>query len=228
MNLYTEGEFDPVLAQKELGAAAGVTSDTVARRDIARIQAAALIDIAGSLKVLSLEALLAMGQLDEPGGYDDDTEADGFDEPLDLTRADAGTLVRIIREPAAYGVLTGEGGVDQGEPWVGVNWESTGLETPLGTRVFVTELEAIPTDEVPPIPGAPLGAIVELEDGTVLGDGVTPPTLPEYVPPAVADLAEDLDDDFDGDEHKAAEDALAALKAREAERKAAKKKAAKK
>ena len=257
MGIYnTEGDLDLVEAAAELNAQTTVTNRPAAEFVLGKIEAAALLDIAGSLRTLALEASFRMqsaGYIEVDLSAEEDVE---FDELPDVRPEDApaGSRVRLrggTGEPDDFGTLTGESGVSEGEAWVRVKWDGdTGPH-----KTWVRDLEVM---NLP-------GAIVELADGTVLGDGITPPTLTdiresdtplvgvatEAESPALRTDADedddeavsgyeldepanttadpdDLDDDFDGDEHPAALDALAALKAREKAAKAAKAKKGKK
>lgn len=252
MGIYnTEGELDLVEAAAELDAQTTVTNRPAAEFVIGKIEAAALLDIAGSLRVLATESSFAMqaaGVIEVNLSAEPEVGATVRDvRPED---APAGSRVRLIvgaEGELIEGTLTGAMGVDQGERWVVVDWDAGGV-----VKAWADELEVI---SLP-------GAIVELANGTVLGDGVTPATLPkiresdtplvgvatEAETPALRtdededgdeavggyELAnttadpDDLDDDFAGDEHPAAVDAIAALKAREKAAKAAKAKKGKK
>lgn len=194
----------------------GAMSEGLRRAAVAEIQTAALLDIAGSLRVLAAEAAAAMpddngverpDEIDDPKPEERDflivgdlVLADGYDEPGEVTRL----------------------GVSEGATWAEITLASGAI---IG-RVWAENLTRLVGDEAV--------AIVE-RNGETIGDGVTIATLPvteadeaEAAAIVAADHVDEIDDDFDGDEHGEAKSALDVLRANEAERKAAKKKAAKK
>lgn len=163
----TEGDLDLVATTDELRKSGSITDAKLYDKTVRTIQTAALLDIAGSLRVLAHESALAIG-----GAFDLDTPepADEPGETLPDVRpedAPAGSRVRYISAPDLLGTLTGENGVSEGAAWVAVDWDRH--DGDVTSRGWVHGLEVV---SLP-------GAVVELPDGTVLGDGVTPPTLAE-------------------------------------------------
>lgn len=227
-----DGDLDIETAQAVIADIGNRTNEAIAKRDLAKIQAAALVDIAGSLRTLALESAFAMsaagfalGGTDKP---DDEPAPD--DNRDELKHAEPGTRVRALVVDAAgavpYGTLTDEGGIDQDEAWRGVKWD----DEERITRVFVRAIEPAPVtiDELADS-GVPLAGVATEAEAAALRtdgdeDGEEAAGGYELDEPAntVAE-PDDLDDDFEGDEHPAADDAVAALKAREAARKKSKK-----
>lgn len=217
MNIYpppdTEGVVDIEAARRELSQSAMIRDEKLRRGAVAEITAAALLDIAASLRVVSAEARLAMpdplDMITRPrAGDPDEREGDDeIDDPRDFLIAGDLVLADGHDEPAEVLKL----GVSEGAVWAEVRFAS-GAETRLwadsltrlvGDGGAGVELD-IPTaaDEAE---AAPLAAAVELEDHT-----------------------DEIDDDFVGDEHGEVASALDVLRANEAERKAKKKTAPKK
>lgn len=209
-------EFDPDAAAAELAALSGLTNLPARDAGMRLIATAALVDIADSLRTLAVKAAVELGAAGHLDALDIATEGPG-DEPVDLTRADVGTRVKLIRGAEAhpaypFGRLTGEHGVDQGTPWVGVQWENEDgqIDPEAVSRIFATDLMAAPftIEELADSP-VPLVGVATEEEAPALradddGDGE----------PAVGGYDDDIDADFDGDRHTAAADAVAALKAR--------------
>lgn len=223
MGIYnTDGDLDLVEAATEVNAQTERTNRNAAEFTLARIETAALLDIAGSLRVLAHEASLKIGELDL---FDETTLPDIRPED-----APAGSRVRI-RNTDIEGTLNGSTGIDQGTGWVMVGWDDDHADSD-AAKVWAEELEVV---SLPGTADAPTLAEVR-ESETPLVGVATEAEAPALrtdededgeeavggyeLANTVAD-PDDLDDDFDGDEHPAAADALAALKAREKAAKAA-------
>lgn len=212
MNYYTpEGDFDTDAAAETLRNLSAVTNDNVVRRDLARLQAAALIDIAESLRVLAAESAYAMSPpTSGSGNLDNDLDELPVDDPIDVTEADAGTPVRLLvgndaDEGPRTGILTGNGGISEGMPWVGVHWDDDrGDEdgTPSEVRVFAPHLEVY-------VPSTSSVDLVDSLSGQVVA---TRSSIDDE--PNGHDLIDEIDSDFYGEHHPVADDALAALKAK--------------
>lgn len=175
----------------------GAMSEGLRRAAVAEIQAAALLDIAVSLRVLAAEAAAAMpeegdterpDEIDNPKHNDDDflvvgdlVLVDGYDEPGEVTRL----------------------GVSEGATWAEVTLASGAI---IG-RVWAENLTRLVGDEAAAIATLPATEADEAEAAAIVA----------------ADHVDEIDDDFDGDEHGEAKSALDVLRANEAERKAKKK-----
>lgn len=170
MNLYdSNGELDLDAATLELAGNGQVSNEGLRRESVARLSAAALLDIAGSLRVLALESALAMGQ---SSGYADPTVPDDEvgDEVgtvamrVDVVDAESGTPVRLkvpdSKGRQRTGILDGRDGLDSGEPWVGVYWDDAPDDA---AKVFAANLEAFDGD-VENLTRAQIDAILEAGD----------------------------------------------------------------
>lgn len=205
MNIYSEGDEETIVdlaaARDELKRSDGMR-DERRRMVVAEVTAAALLDIAASLRFVGTEAAIALTHtLGAP------TEADAAEEHEVADLVVVGDLVAVngYDEP---GEVIGFG-VDQDEQTVSVRFAS-GAEV----RTWLAAVTRLVGDE---------------RDDDAMQDASeaeTPPVDPEAnTPPAdPEDLGDDIDDDFDGDEHPAAASALDVLKENERQRKAAKKK----
>lgn len=208
MNLYDNDlKFDPDKAGAELRGVVGMNNDATARRELATIQTAALIDIADSLRTLAIESALAMGKAGVFDALDTtyETAGDGS-APIDsvaILNAEEGTRVRLPNGSGPIGKLTGNTGVSEGAAWAEVEVDLG--DTNMTRRYWASDLDIVPTID---LNASPFRSPDPHVDDEPIGE-----------PPVAAD-ADDLDADFDGDNHSAASDAVAALKAR---RKAAKK-----
>lgn len=208
MNIYDEDEnVDLDLALAELKRSDGMT-DPRRKFAVAEISAAALLDIAGSLRILAHESAVAMtvnnfGTLDVP--KDDEPEGDrGFIVEGDLVAVEGreapGEVTRIF--------------FTEGEHFADIAFaDATTATLPLAAlhRLVGDERD---DDAMRAATAASIDAVheeVEKDD-----------------PADPADLVDDIDADFDGAVHPAAESALDLLKANEAARKAAKKSGPKK
>lgn len=131
-----ERGLDLALAARELDAQRHVSNETAARRKVAEINAFALLDIAGSLRILAAESAT----------YLDSTEAlaatDPVDEPDEATRdfLVVGDLVHVIddTEPGEVTRL----GFDQGEAYAEVAFANGHAD-----RFYVRNLVRIIGDE---------------------------------------------------------------------------------
>lgn len=144
--LYTEeGDLDLAAAAVEVVGSSKLSNEGMRRDAVARVTAAALLDIAGSLRTLSLESALAMSQGIE---LDDEPRTDAVAPPLDVTECDAGTPVRLKapdhKGRQRSGILNGIDGIDSGEAWVGVYWDDAPDNA---DRVYAANLEVVPLDE---------------------------------------------------------------------------------
>ena len=229
MNLYDEatGDLDYSKARAELRGADRLSNDLQRGRLIDTIAAAALLDIAQTLADLRIDTL---GPSQAHGGYEPTPE------PVDLTRAEAGTRVEFVTagiRPGTriFATLTGDQGVTEGAPWVAVlldgeEGEEAGVQRAwVADLAAVTDLEGLATSPVPLVgiaTEAEAPALRRDDDGEgedavggydldapvpALDVTGTDPIEPEH-------LVDDIDADFDGDEHPEAADAVAALKAR--------------
>lgn len=239
MNLYdSDGDFDPEAAADELRRATQITNPAVAERNVRQIQAAALVDIAESLQALAF-AMTPMPAADP----DEERAQDPSPDDAPLEPGDRVALRQLVEDGVALDseeLLTViEVGETEGAQWVTLDDE---LGHGLTGRVWASQYRRVPADagdehaEVEQATGAPCrycGQPAEAHNGSDAEVGLHPfeaegaPILDDaqrstYLEGAVesTDLVDDIDADFTGDEHPAAEDALAALKARE---KAAKK-----
>lgn len=245
-NLHNEdGYLDMDRVTTELRGLPQQSNKETRREGYAAIQAAALVDIAESLRTLALESNFAMQRagvltLDLKAEPDVEDESEG--ERIDaIVNAPEGTRVRGLgRDDSVLPVLgtltaTHERGIDQGEPWVTVIWDDDAAEDG-GRRVFASQLAIADTladirDSTVPLVGVATESEAsalrtdEDEDGEPATGGYelddAPREQSQYEKAMIerGEHVDDLDADFDGDRHPAAEDALAALKAREAARK---------
>lgn len=200
-------EFDPEHAKAELVRTEAMSSDPAGKRlMIARIAAAAQIDIAESLRVIAQEAALAMGN----GAIMVDVE-DVAPEPEEdpLVEGDVIQAVDVVGTGVVKGFRFTEG-----EYFADVEWADGS-----GGLVAASRLSRLVGDEGEPPLRGDLDESVPTAD---LVDGEPPLRVDPVV--MAEELADEIDDDFDGDDHADAESALAILKANEAARKAAKKK----
>lgn len=215
MNIYDDesGDLDIAKAGDELRATRLITGETKQRARIAEITAAALLDIASSLRTVSLEAGAAMGIVELPT-----IEPQPMPEPVRDFLV-VGDLVHI-RDTDRVGTI-GELGIDgEGELIAVVDFE--GDDAPSLTY-YARQLERLIGDERPdPEPHVSTPE----EDAEMIDADDEPELFAEPNDPA--DLVDDIDADFDGAQHPAAESAVDVLRANEAKRKAAKKSASKK
>lgn len=221
MNIYEENEttgttIDLDAATSELKATSLIQNDEVRRQRMSEISAAALLDIAGSLRVLSNEAAAAMlltASVELPAG----DESDG---PRDFLLE--GDLVRRLgdNEP---GVVVALGFDGDGAPYADVEFGGVPF------RLYASSLVRLVGDEARDLEARDLEA---REDGGEISDAeeATDPDLVDLGAGTIApaELVDDIDADFGDESHPAAESAVDVLRANEAARKAAKKKGGKK
>ena len=232
MNIYREMEEGAVAvdldaATAELKATSLIQNDGVRRARMAEISAAALLDIAGSLRVLANEAAAAMlpaasveyfGEAEgfEPGGEDDG--------PRDFLLV--GDVVHLVGQ-TERGEIESFGFDGDGAPTAVVNFGDGATR-----EYYHSALVRMVGDEGrdPEL----LEALIEAGDdpaGEISDEEeAADPDLVDLdaEPIALADLVDDIDADFEGDSHPEAESAVDVLRANEAARKAAKKKGGKK
>jgi len=214
MNIYepeSDGSVDLRLALDELKRIDGM-HPTRQKAALGEITAAALLDIAGSLRVLAVESASAMREASL--GYD--TEDDEPDIESDDDLLVEGDLVAVegFAEPGEIRAFRHT----EGEFFATVDFaDGSTIE-----GIALSKLERLRGDE---------------RDDDILQDAaesVDVPETPEEPPivpsieAAPEDVVDDIDSDFEGDRHDEAEAALEKLKANEAARKAAKKAATKK
>lgn len=226
MRIYNNGTLDLDAATLELDNSSKLTNANQKAEAVARLSAAALLDIAGSLRMLAVESSLAVQTagylLDQPDDEEGDEVGTVAMSLPDIVDALPGTRVQLKAPDAKgrhrTGTLTGVDGIDQGEPWVGVEWDDKpGADA---AKVYAANLEHYTGEATDEPEGdrhveALLDAIADKDGDAVealLADGG-----PD-VPP-ISDAPEPQGDDFDDDFE--APDALALLEARQA--KAAKK-----
>lgn len=219
MNIYDEesGDLDIAKAGDELRATRLITGETKQRARIAEITAAALLDIASSLRTVSLEAGAAMGIVELPT-----IEPEPAPEPVRDFLV-VGDLVRrvgleIVGE-GAVGEVASLGFDGDGELVADVDF-GAGVGV---MRLYARQLERLVGDERP----EPEPHVSTPEEDAEMIDADDEPEL-FAEPNDLADLVDDIDADFDGAQHPAAESAVDVLRANEAKRKAAKKIASKK
>ena len=219
MNIYEENETTGTTinldaATSELKATSLIQNDGVRRARMAEISAAALLDIAGSLRVLASEAAAAMLPAASVDTFTPGDEADG---PRDFLLE--GDLVHKIGDDAP-GEVVALGFDGDGELYADVEF-GAGL-----VRLYASSLVRLVGDEA-----RDLEALEVLTDGEIPDEEeAADPDLVDLdaEPIEPADLIDDIDADFGDESHPAAESAVDVLRANEAARKAAKKKGGKK
>lgn len=216
----------------EVAARRATELGAVRNRDIraglsAELTIAALLDIAGSLRVLALEVLEARGAEYPPpvASVVDGSEApmrartlaehvargepaDGWLEP--------GDVVWILGVPREAHVL--DVGVSEGEPWAALAFDEVPGEP--AVRGWQRDLKLAGTDAAADAE-APALRVEDDGGGEEISAEEHAADLLDSIEPE--DLVDDIDDDFDGDTHNAAADAVAQLATNEAARKAKKK-----
>lgn len=233
MNLYPKngGELDLDAATLELEQSSKLTNTNLKAEAVARLSAAALLDIAGSLRVLALESSLAVQTagylLDQPDDEEGDEVGTVATSLPDIVDAPMGTRVQLKTPDAKgryrVGTLDGVDGIDQGEPWVGVVWEDAPGDGS-GDKVYAAHLEHYTgeaTDDVTDAAGRRAAADFAARFNTKLDAALPVEDDSPDVPP-ISDAPEPAADDFDDDFE--APDALALLEARQAEKAKPKKK----
>lgn len=124
----------------ELAQVGAMHNDVLRREAIAKIQAVALLDIAGSLRVLAGEASLAMFG---SGAFGDDGETEPDNTPGDLFVE--GDRVRLRDESGSTGTIVSLG-VSEGDVYADVELDDTEDDDEV-RRYFVEYLERIVGDE---------------------------------------------------------------------------------
>lgn len=210
MNIYKDDDdgaatVDLDAATTELKATSLIQNDGVRRARMAEISAAALLDIALSLRVVAAEARAAMPELgtieyvegdDEPAEHDflvvgDRVAVDGLDDPAQVVGFGQS-------EGAIYAKIRLVDGAEA-RAWLDTLTRLRGDERDDDTLQDASE--AVPA------------AAPDVEPAADLLDEIDP-----------VDLVDDIDADFGDESHPAAESAVDVLRANEAARKAAKKK----
>lgn len=247
MNIYQEdGTVDLDLAREELRATRLISNEKAQRARLAEINAAALLDIAASLRPMAAEVISSMAIGDERAHRYDDVEPVADDDHRDFFVV--GDLVHII-DTERVGTIV-ELGFDDAEMVARVAFEG-GSAT---MTYFARQLERLVGDERPHVStpeedaamidaddlpelfadsatdGLAEQAVIAEEDGVYYQGTEIVEHAPDIddAPVEPEDLVDDIDADFDGDAHTEAEAAIERLKANEAKRKAAKKAATKK
>jgi hypothetical protein len=193
-SIYTEGgELDLVAATEQLANVRDLGNAQAAERFIDEVTTAALLDIAGSLRVLARKAEIDTVDA-HPEYFDDSDEYEIYDRSAALHAAPAGTRVRLVTgndpdEGPRTGILSGASGVDQDLDWYGVHWDDEDIDSE--KRVYATHLEVFTSHETPNADEAPSP-----------GDDT----------PDRGDLVDDIDADFDGP--SSPPDALASLRSK--------------
>ena len=229
MNIYEENEttgttIDLDVATSELKATSYIQNDEVRRERMAEISAAALLDIALSLRVLAGEAAAAMLPVASVEYSTPDDESDG---PRDFLLE--GDLVHKIDddEPGEVVALGFDG---DGALYADVEFGAGPVRLYASSLVRLVgdearDLEAL--EAVEALIDARLHDLVgEISDAEEAAD----PDLVDLDAGTIApaELVDDIDADFGDESHPAAESAVDVLRANEAARKAAKKKGGKK
>lgn len=230
MNIYREMEesaiaIDLDAATSELKATSLIQNDGVRRARMAEISAAALVDIATSLRVIANESAAAMlpaasveyfGEAEgfEPGGEDDG--------PRDFLLV--GDIVHLVGQTEP-GEIESFGFDGDGAPTAVVNFgDGATREYYHSALVRLTGDEGRDPELLEALIEAGDDPAGEISDEEESAD----PDLVDLdaEPIAPADLVDDIDADFGDEPHPAAESAVDVLRANEAARKAAKKAAA--
>lgn len=230
MNIYREMEesaiaIDLDAATSELKATSLIQNDGVRRARMAEISAAALVDIATSLRVIANESAAAMlpaasveyfGEAEgfEPGGEDDG--------PRDFLLV--GDVVHLVGQTEP-GEIESFGFDGDGAPTAIVNFgDGATREYYHSALVRMVGDEGRDSELLEALIEAGDDPAGEISDEEEAAD----PDLVDLdaEPIAPADLVDDIDADFGDEPHPAAESAVDVLRANEAARKAAKKAAA--
>lgn len=223
MNIYEENEglavtIDLDAASAELKATGLIQNDGVRRSRMAEISAAALLDIAGSLRVLANEAAAAMLPAASVEYFGGDA-GDESEEPRDFLLE--GDLVHLVGETEP-GEVVSLGFDGDGNVTAVVNFGDGDVRGPLYASSLVRMVGDEGRDrEI-------LEALIEAGDdlaGEIPDEeeAADPDLVDLDAEPGPADLVDDIDADFGGEAHPAAESAVDVLRANEAARKAAKK-----
>ena len=233
MNIYEEDEagttVDLDVATAELKATSLIQNDGVRRSRMAEISAAALLDIASSLRVLAHEAAAAMlpaASAEYFATAEPFTPGDESDGPRDFLLE--GDLVHKIDddEPGEVVALGFDG---DGALFADVEFGAGPV------RLYASSLVRLVGDEARDLEALEaIEALIEEgdDDAAEISDAeeAVDPDLVDLDAGTIApaDLVDDIDADFGDEPHPAAESAVDVLRANEAARKAAKKAATKK
>ena len=203
---------------------------------MAEISAAALVDIATSLRVIANESAAAMlpaasvdyfGEAEgfEPGGEDDGFEPGGEDDgPRDFLLV--GDIVHLVGQTEP-GEIESFGFDGDGAPTAVVNFgDGATREYYHSALVRMVGDEGRDPELLEALIEAGDDPAGEISDEEEAADPDLVDLDAEADEPSPADLVDDIDADFEGEPHPAAESAVDVLRANEAARKAAKKVAA--
>ena len=218
MDIYedngTQGVLDFGKAKHELEATSRITGETTRRERYAELTAAALLDVAYSLRSVGAEASMALLGSGFLAGTDAEPEpvVDDPNRPLEV-----GDLVHVLNDTEPGEVVAVL--VTEDEPAADIAFANGS-----SLRLFQRDLVRLRGGD-----GLDPEFVAEVAQRVAEATG-------EPAAPVGEDAADDLDDDLDddfggdfgGDTFTAAESALDTLKASEAARKAAKKKGGKK
>lgn len=128
---------DLAALRAELASSGGIHNDTLRRESVARVSAAALLDIAFSLRTLAAEASLAMlgsGAFVDAVDEEDVVDEDGRGVLL------VGDIVRCLDEDEAVRVVTGVG-VTEGDLYADVALDGDASNA---RRAWQRDLERVP------------------------------------------------------------------------------------
>lgn len=208
MNIYekdgTEGVVNIRRARDELAGVSLIHDAAIRRQNIAEISAAALLDIAASLRVVAADARLGLD--DYAAAVVTAAEPEAEEAPVFF---DVGDCVYIDGDEMTSGHIRGFG-VSEGTQYADVRWDDGTI-----SKVWTKILKRVDAE------ADPLGIVAETDATLEPIEIVSAERVAEMIGgPAVE---ADIDSDFDGDTHTAAASALDLLKANEAERKAKKK-----
>ena len=234
MNIYQEiaegaVAIDLDVAAAELKATSFIQNEGVRRARMAEISAAALVDIATSLRVIANESAAAMlpaasveyfGEAEgfEPGGEDDG--------PRDFLLV--GDIVHLVGQ-AEPGEIESFGFDGDGAPTAVVNFgDGATREYYHSALVRMVGDEGRDPELLEALIEAGDDPAGEISDEEEAADPDLVDLDAEADEPSPADLVDDIDADFGDEPHPAAESAVDVLRANEAARKAAKKAATKK
>lgn len=220
MNIHEDGaaEIDLDELAADLESARLIHNDNVRRGTVARVQAAALLDIAMSLRILAAEAGAAMG-VDISSEFDYAPAEPDYGEVDDTTRdfLVVGDLV-TVKGDTEPGEVVAVG--SDGEPWADVDFAVT-----KGMRLYERNLERLIGDVGEGVDPEAVAAIRGKWAAASEEFAVDPPADDEWdgSDPVgqtplddLGDAEHDIDEDFEPDP-------VAELAANEAKRKAAKK-----
>lgn len=148
MNIHEDGELDLAKATAELQGVGMIHDANTRRNAIATLQTAALLDIAGSLRIVAADAMLGLQGADDSVAVSDDDEIPMTDETRDFfvegdrvsihpaDAADDGSLEGVVKKL----------GMSEDTEYAIVEW-SDGQESRVWTALLFRILEAPATDE---------------------------------------------------------------------------------